>query len=576
MAWLDDYWMLFLEEIHAFKSGHSLQGDCSRTQVNKEDNASERQPKNRCCSFSASFARAQIHCLLIICFFKTFYGYTDIPWYTPSSDTAELWTVAKSTSRCNIPASKRSWCAEKGRHPCSHWREWTWIVSIYNIFRTGRTEPVKNESGLEEEPARNRFHRWASGRAISVEISCLTVLATALWAPSILCVARGALQLFLLGCCLSWLSLGILVNFLGLCFWTTFLELMDSFRFKRVLHASVARMVAVFQPNFCLLPYYVGEPTCVVYDRPGWPGTSPSGSAMDQGPDHGGPSGRQGRAKFTNVSGEERTLFVNHAKMSNIFCSQCPLDFPVYPRCILSLTCRASASGSLHCRGHGWPASGAGYIQFPGCCRMAAVLQFQRILCLKAGDLSFHHGILTLEGTSVVCNLWDESMLFPCVRRFEWCCCQWWECAGQLLHIFIANISPFVAVNLSAGGKSINSSRKCVRFLDASSFSKHVDMCRPSKCWEETWPIWTLTLDLYLVASSDRRGKVKLVSAQTCEGNLFWSPCSSQQSLNVPLKFFENDSIIQATTIWTLNPNKKNGLSTSWVQTWRPKSATYA
>ena len=35
---------------------------------------------------------------------------------------------------------------------------------------------------------------------------------------------------------------------------------MDSFRFKRVLHASVARMVAVFQPNFCLLPYYVGEP----------------------------------------------------------------------------------------------------------------------------------------------------------------------------------------------------------------------------------------------------------------------------------------------------------------------------
>ena len=183
-----------------------------------------------------------------------------IPWYTPSSDTAELWTVAKSTSRCNIPASKRSWCAEKGRHPCSHWREWTWIVSIYNIFRTGRTELVKNESGLEEEPARNRFHRWASGRAISVEISCLTVLATALWAPSILCVARGALQLFLLGCCLSWLSLGILVNFLGLCFWTTFLELMDSFRFKRVLHASVARMVAVFQPNFCLLPYYVGEP----------------------------------------------------------------------------------------------------------------------------------------------------------------------------------------------------------------------------------------------------------------------------------------------------------------------------
>ena len=96
--------------------------------------------------------------------------------------------------------------------------EWTWIVSIYNIFRTGRTEPVKNEWGLEEEPARNRFHRWASGRAISVEISCLTVLATALWAPSILCVARGALQLFLLGCCLSWLSLGILVNFLGLCF----------------------------------------------------------------------------------------------------------------------------------------------------------------------------------------------------------------------------------------------------------------------------------------------------------------------------------------------------------------------
>ena len=68
--------MLFLEEIHAFKSGHSLQGDCSRTQVNKEDNASERQPKNRCCSFSASFTRAQIHCLLIICFFKTFYGYT--------------------------------------------------------------------------------------------------------------------------------------------------------------------------------------------------------------------------------------------------------------------------------------------------------------------------------------------------------------------------------------------------------------------------------------------------------------------------------------------------------------------
>ena len=50
---------------------------------------------------------------------------------------------------------------------------------------------------------------------------------------------------------------------------------------------------------------------------------------------------------------------------------------------------------------------------------MAAVLQFQRILCLKAGDLSFHHGILTLEGTSVACNLWDESMLFPCVRRFE-------------------------------------------------------------------------------------------------------------------------------------------------------------
>ena len=48
-----------------------------------------------------------------------------IAWYTPSSDTAELWTVAKSTSRCNIPASKRSWCAEKGRHPCSHWREWT-------------------------------------------------------------------------------------------------------------------------------------------------------------------------------------------------------------------------------------------------------------------------------------------------------------------------------------------------------------------------------------------------------------------------------------------------------------------
>ena len=499
-----------------------------------------------------------------------------IPWYTPSSDTAELWTEAKSTSRCNSPASKRSWCAEKGRHPCSHWREWTWIVSIYNISRTGRTEPVKKEWGLEEEPARNRFHRWASGRAISVEISCLTVLATALWAPSILCVARGALQLFLLGCCLSWLSLGILVNFLGLCFWTTFLELMDSFRFKRVLHASVARMLAVFQPNFCLLPYYVGEPHVLFMIGPAGP--EPVLPARQWTKDlimAVQVDDKAERSSQTFLVKRELCLWIMR-KCQTFFCSQCPLDFPVYPRCILSLTCRASASGSLHCRGHGWPAWGAGYIQFPGCCRMAAVLQFQRILCLKAGDLSFHHGILTLEGTSVVCNLWDESMLFPCVRRFEWCCCQWWECAGQLLHIFIANISPFVAVNLSAGGKSINSSRKCVRFLDASSFSKHVDMCRPSKCWEETWPIWTLTLDLYLVASSDRRGKVKLVSAQTCEGNLFWSPCSSQQSLNVPLKFFENDSIIQATPIWTLNPNKKNGLSTSWVQTWRPKSATYA
>ena len=58
----------------------------------------------------------------------------------------------------------------------------------------------------------------------------------------------------------------------------------------------------------------------------------------------------------------------------------------------------------------------------------------------------------------------------------------------------------------------MNSSGKCVLFLDAPALHKHVDMCRASKCWGETWPI--LGLKVSLVASSDRRGKVKLVSVQ--------------------------------------------------------------
>ena len=78
--------------------------------------------------------------------------------------------------------------------------------------------------------------------------------------------------------------------------------------------------------------------------------------------------------------------------------------------------------------------------------------------------------------------------------------------------MFIANISQFLAVNLSTGGAFMNSSGKCVLFLDAPALHKHVDMCRASKCWGETWPI--LGLKVSLVASSDMRGKVKLVSVQ--------------------------------------------------------------
>ena len=74
--------------------------------------------------------------------------------------------------------------------------------------------------------------------------------------------------------------------------------------------------------------------------------------------------------------------------------------------------------------------------------------------------------------------------------------------------MFIANISPFLAVNLLTGGAFMNSSGKCVLFLDAPALHKHVDMCRASKCWGETWLIFGP------VASSDRRGKVKLVSVQ--------------------------------------------------------------
>ena len=81
------------------------------------------------------------------------------------------------------------------------------------------------------------------------------------------------------------------------------------------------------------------------------------------------------------------------------------------------------------------------------------------------------------------------------------------------IHMFIANISQFLAVNLSTGGAFMNSSGKCVLFLDAPALHKHVDRCRASKCWGETWPI--LGLKVSLVASSDRRGKVKLALKRT-------------------------------------------------------------
>ena len=68
------------KEIHTCKSGHSLQEcSCSRTQVNKEDNASER--KKRCCSFRLFHQGPNPLFAHHLFFYSwTFYGHT---MYTP-------------------------------------------------------------------------------------------------------------------------------------------------------------------------------------------------------------------------------------------------------------------------------------------------------------------------------------------------------------------------------------------------------------------------------------------------------------------------------------------------------------
>ena len=96
------------------------------------------------------------------------------------------------------------------------------LLAMHNIRKDDH--PAGHHSSMASQWLFKRMiwplsaHPWgqweASGRANSVEICRFTVLATALWAPSILCVAGGALQWHLLGCCLGfWLSLSILFTF---------------------------------------------------------------------------------------------------------------------------------------------------------------------------------------------------------------------------------------------------------------------------------------------------------------------------------------------------------------------------
>ena len=199
-------------------------------------------------------------------------------------------------------------------------------------------------------------HPWgqweASGRANSVEICRFTVLATALWAPSILCVAGGALQWHWVAASASGHPQHPLYISLDSAFEQHLWSLWGVF-VSRVLHASVA-MVAVLQPNFCLLPHYLGkmlgfshvepEPKRVVYDRPDGP-SSPSSSVCKNGPrtDHDGASGRQGSLKKDTSSTHwnqessprswqtflvKRILFVNHAKKTKTFFAvNVPLTF---------------------------------------------------------------------------------------------------------------------------------------------------------------------------------------------------------------------------------------------------------
>ena len=108
---------------------------------------------------------------------------------------------------------------------------------------------------------------------------------------------------------------------------------------SRVLHASVA-MVAVFQPNFCLLPHYLGkmlgfshvepEPKRVVYDRPDGP-SSPFSSVCKNGPRTWSWRSKwttrqleKGHVIHTLKSGEQSTKLTNVSGEENLICESCP------------------------------------------------------------------------------------------------------------------------------------------------------------------------------------------------------------------------------------------------------------